>query len=283
MAKLLVKTSGNLDGKESLLVLHGWGMNSQAWESVRVPLESAFQVIWVDLPGHGFNHEVKARDMNEIAELIIRKMPQKCHIMAWSLGGLIAQSMAQRVPQKIKSMTLVASTPKFTQSMENNENKWQHAMSNEVLNNFAAGLKNDSVTTLKKFVALQFMGIKDTKTIQRDLIQKIIEPGKSLEKWRGVHLELSIHNDSAMPDTEALDLGLNILKHADFRDFKSTISEHWIFGGRDRLIPVDVIKDLKSIRPDAQITLLENAGHAPFMTHPDKFIEHLMHFIDAHH
>ena len=279
--KYLVKTSGKVDSKETLLLIHGWGMNSQVWEPVREKLEENYKIITVDLPGHGFNYTVKAINMQDIAELIIQQMPQKCHIIGWSLGGLIAQLLAQRVPDQIQSMTLVATTPKFSQSQANDEKCWQHAMSHEILDNFAEQLKTDTLATLKKFVALQFMGVKESKGIQRGLIRKITEPQKTGQKWGGV-LSTGINNTSivSIPDQEALDLGLRMLKEADFRKSAINVPEHWVFGGRDRLIPMEVINDLKYLRPNAQITLLENAGHAPFMTHPDEFLAHIMSVID---
>jgi pimeloyl-ACP methyl ester carboxylesterase len=53
-----------------------------------------------------------------------------------------------------------------------------------------------------------------------------------------------------------------------------------MLAARDRLIPKEVINDLKLIRPDDQITLLENVGHAPFMTQPETFLESLIPFIN---
>ncbi len=266
-----------------MLVLHGWGMNSQVWELIREQLESRYCVSWVDLPGHGFNHGIKAKNIDEIVDLIVNSVsgnPDKYHLLGWSLGGLIAQALALRAPDKVRSLTLVASTPKFSQNLEEGENYWPHAMSLETLNNFGENLKSDLETTLKRFIALQFMGVKDAKSIQRDLTESILKPAKTAEKWGGVLSDINKPYD-ALPDLEALDLGLSILKEADFRTSVSHVSEHWIFGGRDRLIPIELINDLKYLRPDAEITLLENAGHAPFMTHPDEFLKHLTGFING--
>jgi pimeloyl-[acyl-carrier protein] methyl ester esterase len=276
--KLLVKTSGNIDSKETLLLLHGWGMNSKVWEPIRAQLEARYRVSLVDLPGHGFNHGVKANNIDEIVDLIVNSMsgtPEKYHLLGWSLGGLIAQALTLRVPDKVRSLTLVASTPKFSQNLEKGADYWPHAMSLETLNNFADNLKADPEATLKRFVALQFMGIKEARSIQRNLIEKLFKPIKTVEKWGGVLLE------TGLPNLEALDTGLKLLNESDFREASVDLPQHWLFGGRDRLIPADVINDLKLLRPDAEITLLENAGHAPFMTHPDEFLEPLTLFING--
>ena len=84
-----------------------------------------------------------------------------------------------------------------------------------------------------------------------------------------------------IPTKEALDVGLSILKQVDLRSYKPTCPEHWIFAEYDRLIPKEVINDLISLRPDAQITLLDKAGHAPFITHPEIFLDQISDFIDV--
>jgi len=265
---LFVKTSGQ---GEPLIVLHGWGMNSAVWESVRPALESRYRVSWIDLPGHGKNQHVVASNavdsMDEIVDLMMPHIPDGAHLMGWSLGGLVIQAIAERLSKmgenKIKSMTLVASTPKFSQAGGSQQvDSWQHAMSLEVLNTFSENLSQDTEGTLKRFIALQFMGVKDSKPIQRELIS-------AMQKWGGVH-------------PESLKQGLALLIHSDFRIATHTIPKHWILAERDRLIPKEVINDLKLLYPDDQITLLENAGHAPFMTQPKAFVDCVTTFIESY-
>ena len=274
--KLLVKTSGK---GEPLIVLHGWGMNSSAWEPVASQLESRNQVSWVDLPGYGMNADIEASSMDEIVNLILDNVADitssEFHIMGWSLGGLVVQAIAQRVPDIMKSMTLVASTPRFSQS-DDTKNPWPHAMSLKVLHDFAENLKQDVTGTLKRFIALQFMGLKNTREIQRKLIREVVGESKSAQKVGGV-----LSNIQVQSNNQALDLGLQLLAESDFRGEQSPVPQNWLFAGNDRLIPVAVINDLISLRPDAQITLLENAGHAPFMTHPEEFVQHICRFIDG--
>ena len=274
MKPYFVKTSGSNTG-EPLVILHGWGMNSAVWESVRPELESRYRVSWVDLPGHGKNQTIAANSMDEIIDYIVPHIPNGAHLMGWSLGGLVIQAIAEKLskadPEKIKSITLVASTPRFSQAKGCQQiDSWQHAMSEDVLNTFSKNLNQDIEGTLKRFIALQFMGIKDSKPIQRALIN-------SLEKWGGASTPLSrtVH-------LEALNTGLELLKHSDFRSASHKVPMHWVLAERDRLIPKEVINDLKSLRPDDQITLLENAGHAPFMTHPKAFIKSVVPFIKSH-
>ncbi|WP_299874733.1 alpha/beta fold hydrolase [uncultured Cocleimonas sp.] len=284
MKKLLVKSSGfgsSSDYRPTLLLLHGWGMNSNVWKPVLPALESRYQIHLVDLPGHGINNDVNADSMQNIvalfSDLIDELGQEKVHIMGWSLGGLIAQALADEIPEKIQSLTLVASTLRFSQD-ESTESLWPHAMSLKVLNNFAINLHKDTEGTLKRFIALQFMGVAGSKEIQRALVQDICPAedkaasSEKVPKSRGVKSGVT---------SDSLTLGLKLLAESDFRNSVSQHPQHWLFAGKDRLIPADVINDLKSLRSDAQITLLENAGHAPFMTHPDEFVSAVSTFIDT--
>lgn len=301
MTELLVKTSGlnagqyfgqhpdqkssSIDNVKTVMLIHGWGMNSCVWEPVREVLESRYHVLWIDLPGHGFNQDFSAKNLQHIVDLIAKVTPNETHIIGWSLGGMVAQSLAQKFPQKVDSLTMVTSTLRFSQS-ENGD--WSNAMSNEVLNRFADNLTQDTMKTVKGFIALQFMGIKHGKEDQDKLINHILKNDKSRQKWGGVFLNGSdddIQKEKQrvnnIPTKEALDVGLEILQTADLRSLNAKCPEHWVFAEYDRLIPKDVINDLKSMRPNAQITMLEKSGHAPFISHPDYFLDKVTQFIDA--
>lgn len=278
--------------KDSILVLHGWGMNSKAWDPIKKQLENKFSVCWLDLPGHGINSDVQADTLDEIVTLVSNVIINPTHIMGWSLGGIITQALMAKFRQQneedpklnpkqnpklnfIKSITLVASTPRFSQSDD-----WPNAMSQDVLTKFAENTQKDLKGTIKRFIALQFMGVAPNesfdKKMQQQLTADIIDqiPDEDKDTIQSSK-NSSIHS-------KALRTGLNILETADLRfnsSSKQMIPQHWILGAKDKLIPVEVANDLKFLYPDDQITLLENAGHAPFMTHPTEFLHALTHFI----
>jgi len=263
-------------------MIHGWGMNSGVWKTVRPALEEKYTMHWIDLPGYGENSDIVADSMENIVDLIVPNIPDNAHVVGWSLGGLIAQAIADNThispPSKLKSLTLVASSPKFSQSYD-----WVHAISLEILNNFSKNLKNDVDSTLKSFVALQFMGIKGSKALQKTLIDELLmNISYKTGKMRGGVLQNTNIRTPIDALNQTLNSGLEILKHADYRKSSHNIPQHWILADRDRLIPPTVRNDLKLLRADDQITLLENTGHAPFMTHPKEFLASLTTFVDNH-
>ena len=273
------------------MVLHGWAMHSTVWKPVARQLEAVFTVSWVDLPGHGVNRDVTATSLSAVLALLKPHIPQGTHLMGWSLGGLIAQALADELTDRINSVTCVASTPRFSQAVD-----WPHAMSQAVLDQFAVNLEHDLEATIKRFIALQFMGIPEARTLQRALTQEILQGlyqnpevtdennafeaniiartvSKSIKSGGGV---------LSNPQKVALKLGLDTLKGADYRQQTLAMPQHWLVAGKDRLIPPPIRNDLKKMRPNAQISFLKNAGHAPFMTHPDEFLNVVIPFIQSH-
>lgn len=272
MKSLKINTSGS---GEPLLVLHGWGMNSKVWEPVKSQLEQHFTVSFIDLPGHGENREVSATSLDQIVDLIQARFlttTTQAHILGWSLGGMVAQALSAKIPEQTKSLTLVASTPRFSQVTGSNDNQqdWLNAMPQNVLEQFADNLNNDIEGTIKRFIALQFMGSKTSTEINAKQMQR----------------ELTASVLNTLPTSDALKTGLEILMQSDLRQLHllspaSSIPRHWILGGLDRLVPINVSEDLKYYYSDDQITVFNDAGHAPFMTHPQQFVQSLVDFIDA--
>ena len=250
--KLVVKKRGSLEN-DHLLVLHGWGMDSLIWKGIAKEFERHFYVIWVDLPGYGDNLTVKANDLAEIIALILPLITESSHIMGWSLGGLIAQEILRQQPQLIKRVVMIASTPSFSQSKQ-----WSHAMPNKLLLRFSKGLLKDLQGTIKRFIALQFVQVKDSRQIQRALRKQIL---------------------ANMADKNALKVGLNILQHQDFTGLKIDHPQLWLLGGKDRLVPIEIKNDLKLIHPNAIVEEIADAGHAPFITHSQQFLDLVIPFL----
>ena len=200
----------------------------------------------VDLPGHGINRDLPLGDIEQVTEHIATVIPDDSIVLAWSLGGLIAQNIALRFPTKVNRLTLVATSLSFVQ-----HDDWKHAMQPEILQGFVENLQEDFAGTLKRFLGLQFMGVK------------------------GVQKQIKSLRDNLLaqpPATQALIDGLGILKTADFHHQKQTVQTQWILGRLDRLVPASVEVDLARLAHN-RVDIIANAGHAPFISHPSDFIQ----------
>lgn len=253
MSQLFTITEGQ---GRPLVVLHGWGMNQRVWQPIRARLLQQAQVTWVDLPGHGRSSALKLGQLEAVVEQLIPIIPDGAVLMGWSLGGIIAQALAQRLPQQVSALMLIATTPRFVVAED-----WPYALSAEVLQEFADNLAQDYTATVKRFFALQFMGVRSDPAALQALRDQILQEPASLA---------------------ALEDGLAILGSADCRSTPVKQPCLWILGRLDKLIPSRLALGLQTLHYSAeQIVVLPKAAHLPFVTHPDEFMNLVENFMHA--
>jgi len=108
---LAYRTDG--DG-EPLVLVHGVGGGAENWDGVVASLpQKRFQVIRLDLSGHGGSGPIAspctvqdlARDVTDVMDALGVK---SAAIAGFSLGGLIAQSLALDSPDRVTRLALIA-------------------------------------------------------------------------------------------------------------------------------------------------------------------------------
>jgi pimeloyl-[acyl-carrier protein] methyl ester esterase len=241
-------------GSPDLVLLHGWAMHSGVWRSVRDRLAAHFHLHLVDLPGHGLSPACAFDSQGNISdcmlESIAKILPENCIVCGWSLGGEIAIELALREPARIKKLVLVSTTPCFVK-----RENWQWGMDTSMLQLFAQNLKRDYATTMKRFLTLQVNGGSDSSSILSQL-------RKSLAERRE-------------PDETALEAGLRILLTSDLRDKLKYIRQSVLLlhGENDVVTHPDAAKWMNGQLQESELILLPHCGHAPFLSHPDQFVE----------
>ena len=310
---LHVESSGR---GESLVLLHGWGMHGGVWSDVAEKLAADFRVHSVDLPGYGRSAmihlppqegmaiapslnggglgrgsilaESETPTLTLMKQLAIRlglpttsvkslvsprsergldsldfivdhlsvQFSEPLTVCGWSLGGQIALRWAAREPDKVRRLILVASTPCFTE-----RDNWLFGMAREVLEKFAAELEQNHAATLRRFIALQLRGSENERELTAMLRDKLFSRGK--------------------PDMGALRAGLNILRDTDQRSDLLDIKQPTmiIAGERDKLTPPEASYYMAQVISSARVVEIEGAAHAPFLSHPEVFVEQLKSFL----
>ncbi|MDD4929456.1 MAG: alpha/beta fold hydrolase [Gallionella sp.] len=266
------------DSGAQLLFIHGWGMHGGMWGGVLTMLAEHFQVMSVDLPGHGFSaasgqlevvsgksaephthHLPLATDyshLDSIVDQLAAQFTGQLAVCGWSLGGQVALRWAMRHPAQVTRLIAVSSTPCFVQRVD-----WPCAMAADTLADFSAALQQDYLLTLRRFLALQVRGSER----ERELLAGL----RKLLQSRGE------------PDLAALQSGLEILREVDLRDELSQISQPAlvIAGVRDTLTPLTASQYMAACLPAAQLVEIAGAAHAPFLSHPDTFVKHVVDFL----
>jgi len=236
-----------------LVMLHGWGMNAGVWQSVLPALAEHYRVTVIELPGHGESTLTSdAGNLDSWVDACLDVAPARAAWLGWSLGGLIALRTAIHAPDRVLDLYLLAATPSFVQ-----HDVWSTAMPASVFEQFSAALLKDAETTLKRFLGLQVKGAENARETLRTLSAAL----------------------GARPVASAagLEAGLSLLLRVDLRDSlkKLTIPSHWLLGERDTLVPVAMAEPLSEILPKARITRIAGAAHAPFLSHPEAFLQWL--------
>ena len=232
-----------------IVLLHGWAMHGGVFAPLVERLATRYRLHLVDLPGHGHSRDSEIPlALDACANAIAAEVPTDAHWCGWSLGGLVALHAAQ-CGLPMQSLTMLCATPCFVR-----KDDWRHGMSAEIFQDFAHGLRTDWRGTLDRFLALEAFGSDHAKDELRRLRDALFARGE--------------------PATSVLADGLELLENSDLRAGLAALDlpSLWLAGRRDRLVSPRAMQDAVAMTPAAQLTVIEHAGHAPFLTHADELI-----------
>lgn len=103
------------NGKETLVLLHGFMENLSIWSDMEPHLSDNFSLLKIDLPGHGQSEiiaEVQTMELmaEEVKKVLDHENITKIHLLGHSMGGYISLAFAEKYPEYLKSLTLFFST-----------------------------------------------------------------------------------------------------------------------------------------------------------------------------
>jgi pimeloyl-ACP methyl ester carboxylesterase len=100
--------------RDTILIQHGFGRNSQFWYHWVPALAREFRVVRRDLRGHGDSGDGGELRwsfeglVDDLAAFIDEVSPGPTHLLAESTGGMVAVGVSARHPSKVRSLTLCA-------------------------------------------------------------------------------------------------------------------------------------------------------------------------------
>lgn len=100
---------------EPLLMIPGFGCNHYPFEGIQRPLSEHFKLVMIHNRGMGMSSHAKSNyEIENLAEDALEVMEQlghkKFHVLGISLGGLIAEEVAMKAPEKVKKLCLLCTT-----------------------------------------------------------------------------------------------------------------------------------------------------------------------------
>jgi len=252
---LYVETQGQ---GPDLVLLHGWGLHGGIWEGIAPSLARDYTLHRVDLPGHGRSPNLDGEyNLETVARAVLASVPECACWLGWSLGGRVAMQAALLAPERIERLIAVAASPRF---LAEPGSGWP-GVDPQVLEGFARGLEQDYRKTLQQFLSIQALGSERAKQEIRLLREGLFAHGE--------------------PVLAALRGALGILRSADLREQIAAIRCPTLFlaGARDTLMPVEAAQWSAEKIPGAHLRVVEGAGHAPFISHPEFFIQQVRQFL----
>jgi len=237
MSRLAIQVFGQ---GTPLVLLHGWGFDSQIWQSVLpnlLALEKLYQLYLVDLPGFGGSSKMGWKDFKQ--QLLVH-LPSQFILGGWSLGGLFATRLASEEPQRVMKLLQITSSPYFLRA-----EGWA-GIAPDILDDFYHRFVTAPPLTRQQFVQTQ---LPASEKCPIDVEQTV--------------------NITGMQE------GLSVLKHWDLRSSleQLTMPVAYLFGRLDRIVSYKILDNLQECYPHFNYTLLARAGHMPFLSHRAAFIE----------
>jgi len=241
-----------LPKKTPVLFIHGLSSDHTIWVSQVAAFSKERPAFSMDLRGHGRSdkptgdvYEI-SNHVDDLLNLLNELGHPKTHLVAVSLGGMIAQQVALRAPDKVASISLICSScepPRSGATLE-----WR-------LKIF------DEASDLEGYYGPVF---------ERALMSSV---PKDVKQYM---YQLAIHNPRDLQRTAMIATFTYNAASAIGAIRTPTL----VVGGRhDGSIPVELSEELAASIPGARLEILEDSGHAPYVEAPDSLTRVLKKFI----
>ncbi len=235
---------GLIEGKETVLFIHGAGGGQYSWSFQKGFFEREFNPVIIELPGHGESEGEGEEEIGKYAEYIYAFMRalelKKVFIVGHSMGGAIAQTLALAHQEMMKGIVLVGTGAKL-----------------KVFPMILEGIKNNFEETVRKINQFAF-----SPKAPADLIEK------------GVSLMLQDRPEVLYGDFLACDR-FNVMDEVE----KIALPTLIICGEDDQLTTPKYSQFLHDRIRGSRLQVIPNAGHMVMMESPDAFNERVRKFI----
>ena len=241
----------------AVLLIHGWTFNRTVWERQVVALRDHHTVITVDLRGHGESSHLRTgytigAMAGDLEHLVRALGVPRIAVVGWSLGGVVALELAQRLGERVSALGLVCTTAGGLLDAKNKNAREKEAAE------MKAGIEAD----FRGFV--------------RQFAPRIFKEGTASPflAWAVSQMQKTpVHVAGAAFDA---------FLAADLRGAlkKLAVRTGVLHGRHDGLTTLAGAEELADGIPGATLTVFEESGHAPFLEEPEAFNQALAGLLD---
>ena len=249
-----------LEAAPHIALIHGMGSAATAWKPLTPHLLDQFNVITVDLPGHGDSKFTKGQAMDpaSVAQQVVHQIESELNISRFDLvgnswGGWIALEMAANFPAKISSVTALAPAGFWLASYV------QRAPGTAALQFLA---KNSALLApaYLKYEWARKLGFED------------VSP-----HWRNFSYELCLDATMAMAKSAGYFPAWDGMFSKRFDSkINDGIPVKIIFGDSDNTLPATTCQEKAMAPAHSQWITIEKCGHAPMWDNVEIVADHIL-------
>lgn len=235
---LVFKAAGLQNEATPVVLIHGFGGDSDNWLFNIDELAKSRPVYAIDLPGHGKSGKTLASgDLGELAQGVVALIEEtgapKVHLVGHSLGGAVAFQILRHHPERVASVAGIAPAG------------FGDKVNADFIEGFIAAQKRKDVKA-----ALQLL-LSDPDLVSPQMIEGVLR----FKRIEGAKEALRAIADKNLPSGR---------QAASFRDLvkESRVPVMILWGARDAILDSSAAEGLPS---SVEVVRLENAGHMPHL------------------
>ncbi len=249
-----------------LLLVHGWAMHSNVWAGLIEKFSDSFQIITIDLRGHGASREAPGPytyDIfaGDIIDLMRELACARITAVGWSMGVSVLLKAAVRSPELFDRFVFISGNPSLVSRPD-----------------YSCGIPAVSVQRLYRQVERAYP--EGLKNFYRLLFTA------------GEH-ELLCHDPryaamtdlAAAPAKDAALASLRCLMEEDLRPALTGLTAPTLIlhGDEDAICNPAGATFMHTHIPGSQLVLLKQTGHVPFLTRSNDVTRHVRLFLERPH
>lgn len=238
-------------GKQTLVLLHGWGGSWGSWTPIIDKLKTKFTVYALDLPGFGLSNITRPYTTRDYADSLVsffaKNAINKPVVIGHSFGGQIACRLAIDYPENLGGLILVDAAI--------------------VRNNHIPVLLNIAVAELGKRII--------TKTPLKHFYRQLRNHYYRLRRMETSDYH-RIEDNPPLSQTLSQIMRENLLPVC----YKITVPTLLIWGEKDptELTPVKHAREIHHIIKNSKLVVIPEAGHFSYLDAPDRFVAEVTNF-----
>jgi 2-succinyl-6-hydroxy-2,4-cyclohexadiene-1-carboxylate synthase len=240
-------------GPDRLVLVHGFTQTLRSWDGLAGPLADSFQVVRVDLPGHGGSSAVDTTF--EEAAAAIGDAGGTATYVGYSMGGRLCLRLAVDRPDLVRSLVLVGASP---------------------------GLADDGERAARRAADEALAAEIERSGTAAFLERWLAQPMFSTLEPQPDDLEARLANTSAGLATALRQLGTGGQEPLWDRLGELTMPVLAVAGEDDVRYTEIAAQMAAAIGPNAQVVAVAGAGHAAHLERPGSFSRLLAAFLALH-